>query len=496
MLTFLFLFGIHSISVYSGWPGFGLGKLAMLIQFLGLVYALYFVPPTTQIKIVLAMSFIGIDYPLLLMPIFLLPKMLLGNKSTDFSKFKPAHKALLAFLGYAMLLIIPTSFMDFSPLNNMFWMLTFGSGIFTFFYYSKFKYSRDQVNEIFEFVKKMIILQLILIFVQAAIYYSIKPGDWGMGSFKDAHKVALYTLLLLLYYYLPILVKRKSLAKALLNARNILGLTFLAVCLVLVDGKLVYLCFALGIIFFFTALLYRNVKSKVPNISTFKLSSILVIALVLILNLPVLFNFYISNVFESRKSLDYYVEHYGGENKRYSHKSTFYSRVFGTMLRKDPLLWTFGVGPGKLGSRASNTLAYDVLHKDNQKIPSFIPAHSTIWVRQYMADLWTTRISDQMKNGSSTLANPFSGIVTIKGEMGLVGLLIFLITAFYFGTGMLKMISRDRIRKVDRWRMAISCFWFSLPLLAIVDNYTEKPQIMIPLFLMSCVLFNTESAES
>jgi len=262
-----------------------------------------------------------------------------------------------------------------------------------------------------------------------------------------------------------------------------------AVCLVLVDGKIVYLCFAIGIVLFFVLLLYRNLRTKVPNISSFKLSTILIIAFALILNLPTLFDFYISNVFNSNKSFEYYVNNYSGENKHYSYKSTFYSRVFETMLEKDPLLWTFGVGPGKLGSRASNTLAYDVLHKDYQKIPSFIPPHSSIWVQEHMADLWTTRISDQMRNKSSTLASPFAGIVTIKGEMGIVGLIIFLITALYFAAGMVAMISKDRITDADRWRMVLACFWLTLPFLAIIDNYMEKPQIMIPLFLMSCVLF-------
>jgi hypothetical protein len=204
-----------------------------------------------------------------------------------------------------------------------------------------------------------------------------------------------------------------------------------------------------------------------------------------------MFNFYIQNVLQNRADYEHYVSRYLSNPENPSYKVKFFKRVFVDM-QSDNITWLFGVGPGKLGSRASNTLSYDILYKDGQKIPSFIGPHSSPWAKRIMSDLWTEGISRRMKGISSTLANPFTGIASIKGELGLVGLILFLFVMIVQSLNVLRSTQKFEKYQLQTWGIVLSICWLSIPLLMIIDNYMEKPQIMIPLFLLSCLLVNSK----
>jgi len=90
-----------------------LEMLFMLIQFTSMAYAIYFQGVKTQIRTILAMSFLGIDYILLLLPLMLLPKLLLGEKKFNPSFLSFSFWCFLAFYFYAILLSIPAQAPDF-----------------------------------------------------------------------------------------------------------------------------------------------------------------------------------------------------------------------------------------------------------------------------------------------------------------------------------------------------------------------------------------------
>ena len=148
------------------------------------------------------------------------------------------------------------------------------------------------------------------------------------------------------------------------------------------------------------------------------------------------------------------------------------------VLGQNDLQTWIGHGPGSYATRAATIRATDVLFKEESRLPSFIPAHTGESYRSVAYDLYTSEIADQARYRSGALTNPFSSLVGIFAEYGLVGSIVVL--GFF---GALARAGYRLWRRSDAapaLRAAGATLGFAMPLLVLLgifDSYLEQPDI-------------------
>lgn len=152
-------------------------------------------------------------------------------------------------------------------------------------------------------------------------------------------------------------------------------------------------------------------------------------------------------------------------------------RTAALMGRDDANTW-IGFGPGSFATRAATIRATDVLFKEENRLPALIPPYTSPAYRSVAYDLYTSQIVETARFRSGVLTNPFSSIVGIVAEYGILGTLTVL--AF------LVALTRAGYR---RWgdhaasaisRAAGAAVGFAVPFLAVLglfDSYFEQPDV-------------------
>jgi hypothetical protein len=459
--------------------------------------ALYFCDLVTQIKTLIGLSFLANEMFLLALPVLLIPRFLFSSNA-----FKHVSKLSffnVVFFLYAILMLVLTNIFDFSFFTFVFWFLIFGILFVLFVFYSGWRYGSDEALEIFDFFFKVIAIQILIMVLQAFIHRDFKPGDSWTGSSGNSIVIGFYFCILLLFLFIQYIIQldRPISFFSIFRSKNLLWLIFLAPLMYFNDSKVIIICFvAAGILYFFLFLLLRFLSTFRPVLLV-RLIFATVTVLCLYAATYVLANIYVSINMENKgglKALSYYTNEQSSGMGEVG-KFVLYKRVYGDMMRKDPVAWLFGVGPGKFGSRTSNLLAYDVLYKvDNQeKLPSFIKPYSHKFTKEYMRDLWTKEIVERNKYRSATLSMPFAGLITIKAEYGLVGFFFYLGLIYSFSYFLMKKAFILDDWKLKNWAIALSITWFSFPFHMLFDNFQEKNYFMIPLLLLTAVLCSTTS---
>jgi hypothetical protein len=158
------------------------------------------------------------------------------------------------------------------------------------------------------------------------------------------------------------------------------------------------------------------------------------------------------------------------------------------LLGRNNLQTWIGYGPGSYATRAATIRATDVLYKEEQELPSFIPPHTGRAYRSVAYDLYTTAFVDAIRFQSGVLTSPFSSLVGIVAEFGILGTVVF--------AGMLGMVVRAgvlawRRRDADApLRAAGATVAFAVPFLVVLgcfDSYFEQPDVTAPMMLAGVV---------
>ncbi len=165
-------------------------------------------------------------------------------------------------------------------------------------------------------------------------------------------------------------------------------------------------------------------------------------------------------------------------------------------LTSDPLAMAVGYGPGSFASRAATIRATDVLFKAESQTPGFIPPHTGDSYGDVARGLYTSSIARSTRFRSGALTNPFSSLVGIVAEFGLLGSAVML---WLFG-----MIAWRGYRC---WQ-APSCsspiraagagLGFAVPLLVaagLFDSYFEQPDVTAPIVTLALVVLAARDAE-
>lgn len=137
-----------------------------------------------------------------------------------------------------------------------------------------------------------------------------------------------------------------------------------------------------------------------------------------------------------------------------------------------------GYGPGSYATRAATIRATDVLFKESQRLPEFIPPFTSPAYRSVAYDLYTADIVATAQFRSGVLTNPFSSLVGILGEYGIAGSLIVAVFLWMLARAGFR---RWRDTSADpRARAAGATLGFAVPFLVclgVFDSYFEQPDI-------------------
>lgn len=491
MLTLMVLNGILPQII----PGFLVSPLFMGLEMVLMPFALLFFPIERQIKIFLTFAFLGYEYPLILGSIFFL--LAFGAKVWKSNKMI-VTRPLLFILGivfYSILLFIVNAYNFFSFSGLMFWAMTFLGPFVLLLYMTQFRLAETVQDTIFGFFKKSIVIQFPILLAQALNMKTIIPGDWAGGSMLDAHNCGIFIGLYALHLILPKI--SSSATSAGWFSWSFLKKAIPTLCfLLLTDAKTVYFLLVISFLLFLLIILVKSFYKKYSFLPKGKIALYTLTGLFSLMLLPYLGQAYVrfamnnpeADVYEivGNYLLDDY--HSFSEDHISNQKAVLYKRVFSSMRQEEELLWWVGTGPGTFGSRAANTLAYDVLYKETQKIPSFIPPVSSPWTRKYLGDLMTQDLVEIVLFRSAVLASPVSGIVALKAELGWPGFILFLLAILAFSFSLIPGKGNFLNRANSQM---ISIYWLLLPLLMIFDNYQEKPVITFPLILLTAVLLQS-----
>jgi hypothetical protein len=365
------------------------------------------------------------------------------------------NSPVFALFMYSLICFFLNSLSQFLPLNFLLWIMIFFGPFAIFFYGQEARQAGVTIRHAYSLVVLVLFLQCVIIFVTGVLRGGFTPGDWASGTFLDAHKLG-FVFLFVLVYLTFTLIELKKLKHAVLT---FLLLPFLYLCdakAVVLSAFFAFFLLCLGSIF--NVSLARHLINKL-------IALYLVIFLFFVL---VMVNFSGDKVNEFS---DLYLH---GELT--SSKSQMYIKVWSDMLSEHPLNWIVGVGPGSLASKASNMLSGDVLWKQAGGMASKLPISSSLWTQEYMVGLFTSEVVERITHVSAVLTYPFSGLISIKAELGIVGLLIYVYVIF----SIIKSSISGLITPLDKTLIFFGgIFIMSL----LFDNYHEQIP-MIGLYML------------
>jgi hypothetical protein len=144
-----------------------------------------------------------------------------------------------------------------------------------------------------------------------------------------------------------------------------------------------------------------------------------------------------------------------------------------------------GYGPGAYASRAASSRATGALFKDETQLPDFIPPHTPPAYESVVYDLYTADIATTTRFRSGMLTNPFSSLIGIIGEYGILGSMLFLVLVG-------ALVHRGRATWRDGARSASqrafgATLAVAIPLLLVLsffDTYFEQPDVVVPVALL------------
>jgi hypothetical protein len=149
------------------------------------------------------------------------------------------------------------------------------------------------------------------------------------------------------------------------------------------------------------------------------------------------------------------------------------------------LLTWIGYGPGAFASRAASSRATGALFKDETHLPAFIPPFTPPAYGSVVYDLYTADIATTTRFRSGMLTNPFSSLIGIVGEYGILGSVVFGLFV-----GALMRLGRNAWRDVQRsesQRAFAATLAFAVPLLLVLsffDTYFEQPDVVVPIAVL------------
>ncbi|HCR17601.1 MAG TPA: hypothetical protein DIU35_08960 [Candidatus Latescibacteria bacterium] len=407
----------------------------------------------------------------------------------DKVRINKLSRLLLLSIGWIVVSHILGQRIDTNWLSLWLFLLTFGSPMLAFFVAANSGLKLADLHGIFTFFLGCLAIQGSLILVKASHLWwetgKVTISDWGFGS--TYMSLPFLTAIGILYLLSPWL-RRRLFNRYTVPVWGIPGnkssLLLLLLCLTLfLTGSKVVLCslvlavgVGLGLPTFFVTL-HRWIRLKWTIVVGVFLAFSSIVG-----TWTVVHYLYGSNYMAT------WVKGKTGPGQQpVNHKYVFLQRALGAIPRQFDTLLT-GTGPGTVGSRAANLRAYDTMYKSPSQadvISRILPAYTGLVARSYFSDLYQEEFAKVAKWRSGTLSQPFSSLISLFVEFGIVGLLLF----GTFVWNLLRTTVEISARNVDDLfaRMGLTVYLTTLCLscMTIFDTYLERPTLMIAYWLFA-----------
>jgi hypothetical protein len=474
---------IYSAGISSLYAPFLLKPLLVICIALS-VYVLAGKKPVTQARVILLCMFM--PFPTL----GYLLGLMTGIRLLFFKKItcNPPTIIIITFVLFAFTsYLLSNMLIEANYLSYFLWFLTFASPFCVYIYFSQLQYSDDDRGAVLSSFKWYIWLEIPLILFQVKFHF--QPTDFAKGSFGDAHITGFYLLVL---SFLLLQIGGRKLSEYLRPA-VVAPIFILLTFLVVSDAKTLILLFLIAAQLFMTF----NAISSIPKIlKRFRMKQrnmVFYLGAVFTLFTPVIFpvigTFYLNTVSSTQKSkpenLISYLSFYASPDNPVAHKSLYYKRIIVDLKNHyNPFI---GTGPGTLGSRSSNARSYDMMAKSSGsiKIP-FISSFTSQPAKEYLVDLYNSDYQLNLSGYSALLSYPFSEITTILGELGYIGILLYLMIF----VAIAKSIRYSSNSPMYGYSIGMQICLLAFLFMCAVDNYQEMPQVIFPPLLLSAVLIN------
>lgn len=266
-------------------------------------------------------------------------------------------------------------------------------------------------------LKNSIISILLMEFVVSAsiIIYerNLIPGDMHKGTFPNAHYFALWLICVMIWLFIYFKRNKSPLLKSFLN--NIIWFIIGIFLIIESDGKNLVAGFVAGFcIYCFSCMFFKNSKNRVM-LSIVILYAGMFLAIILVQTTPVK-NFINKNF----SNVGLYVY-----NPAYSYKFQYFEGTLYNEMSWHRLL--FGYGMGHFGSRYANLFAYTYTYRSDNFVNNLIAENfESVALLNYAkyASLYNKELVDIIQWRSAVLSYPFSSIISLIAENGIIGLVL------------------------------------------------------------------------
>lgn len=311
---------------------------------------------------------------------------------------------LIIILLYSMVLGI-----SHATVINAILYFTYGLVVFIFYKYCNNQFTDKELYINLMYISILEVISNICILLRTGKV----PGDYYLGTFANAHFYTVVMLFILIFLYRY-------------NRTQISGGMHICVkmhiCLImysiyLASAKHVYIAIVIGILLYYIGSIYSKRRFITAGIFLFTTMYIGV----LMINIPAVETM----IYKSSTYIGTYLY-----NDDYNFKYQYYE---GTLTEEivGPHLFT-GYGIGQYGSRIANMLGYESMFKTESTLNSVIEkTFPSAMIPEYekYASLYSDSVGENIRWRSAILTYPFCSLLSIIGELGLLGYFVFLLIA-------------------------------------------------------------------
>ena len=349
---------------------------------------------------------------------------------------------------HLFLLFIISSFLYYIKDASIYGFLMYAvSGLYFFFFLFTYSNTRYLVIEnLIKYFNYFVFCQVLLIFIKA-FSYNFHKGDWARGTTSNAHIVGIMIGVVIIQFLFDYLYKEKK-------KSSLFIIIFLTLILWLTDANQFEISLLLSLLFVLFLKSNYSLKSKI--ITT---SSILMIIVILS---------YFQNNFKS-----YF------ENLEKIQKIRGYNTLF-DLYEEEPLTIIFGTSIGTYSSRAAVALSSNnyLAKPQGNRLPI---QYTSLYIKKYFANLYSQEYYNNLvKAGvTGTFYVPFSTILSIIAEYGIIGIILLIKIIFVIKKEMVYLKKIDLSLYYQIITLSITYL-----MLFLYDNWLEYPNIVFPYLLI------------
>lgn len=339
---------------------------------------------------------------------------------------------------------------EFKIPNFLFSILYYSTTFFSYFVFKKVRIElREKIEDILKIISDIIIIELITIITYAIFHINIIKAsidfDWVVGTFgKYQGNILLFFMLfsfLLFTYHYRITKEKKDLIYI-----------SISIIISIFTGSIALLILFLLSYIVITIILKKG-KGKVSKI-VLSISAIAVFICVT----PNWIKEYIINL----RDYNYLVSHIS--------KIESYETTFITIPKEDKMFLLFGNGIGNYSSRAALTCTGEYINGYSKFFNESMSKYTKTYIYPNLMNV--------MKNKLGSMDTAYSSIITIQGELGIIGILFFIV---YWMK--LFISNKEEVSRTFLLFFILSCF---------IENYLEFAKVICVVFFLYFIVENEE----